>query len=83
MASEYGLRPDEQVEDDPLTNLYIKMMTTNEIDLLFDDLSALEEIAQTDLQLFAKANNDCDCVAYSSTLNRVQIDSEEIAWIAD
>lgn len=59
------------------------MMNSNTTDLLFDDLSALTQAAQTDLQLFAKVNNDCDCVAYGSTKNRVKIDTEEVARTAD
>lgn len=58
------------------------MINTTSTDLLFDDLSALGQAVQTDLQLFAKVNNDCDCVSYGSTSNRVQIDTEEITRFA-
>ena len=54
----------------------------NSTDILFDDVTELETAAQRDLQLFAKLNNDCDCVSYGTTSNRVEIDSEEITRIA-
>lgn len=82
MAPQYGLRLNEQVEKNPLIKPSIKMINTNTTDLLFDDISMLAEVAQTDLQIFGKVNNDCDCVSYGTNSNRVQIDSEEITRIA-
>lgn len=54
------------------------MITDNENDILFDDISILVKSSSKNRLIHLSPNNDCDCVSNFTTLNQDECDTDQI-----
>lgn len=55
------------------------MVTDNENDILFDDISILTKLSGKNELIHLTPNNDCDCISNFATSNQDECDTNQIA----
>lgn len=54
------------------------MVTHNENDILFDDVSILIKLSGKNQLTYLSPNNDCDCISNFTTSNQDECDTDQI-----
>lgn len=78
MASQYGLYPHEPLKINDLFNITLSaMIYTSENDILFDDLTALENKLGVGALTVISVNTNCDCSSYCFPSNPDDCDTDQ------